>query len=95
MIKSPPAMHTQVRSLGWKDPLERSMATHASIVAWKIHGQRSLAGYSPSWDHKVSDRSERPTLSLQEEELKRPCQGKKSQTLHTGEFGAVWISTYS
>ena len=36
MIKSPPALQTQVRSPGWKDPLERSMATHASTVAWKI-----------------------------------------------------------
>ena len=27
------------------------MATHSSILAWKSHGQRSLAGYSP-WGHK-------------------------------------------
>ena len=26
---------TQVRSLGWEDPLEREMATHSSILAWK------------------------------------------------------------
>ena len=36
----------QVRSLGWKDPLEEEMATHSSIHAWKIP-QRSLVGYSP------------------------------------------------
>ena len=36
-----------VRSLGWKDPLVDEMATHSSILAWKCHGQRSLAGYSP------------------------------------------------
>ena len=28
------------------------MATHSSILAWKMHGQRSLAGYSP-WGHKI------------------------------------------
>ena len=28
------------------------MATCSSVLAWKIHGQRSLAGYSP-WGHKV------------------------------------------
>ena len=33
------------------------MATHSSILAWKFHGQRSLAGYSP-WDHKESDMTE-------------------------------------
>ena len=27
---------TQVQSLGWKDPLEKEMATHFSILAWKI-----------------------------------------------------------
>ena len=30
-----------------EDPLEEEMATHSSILAWKSHGQRSLAGYSP------------------------------------------------
>ena len=27
---------TQVRSLGWKDPLEKEMATHSSTLAWKV-----------------------------------------------------------
>ena len=27
---------TQVQSLGWEDPLEKEMATHASILAWEI-----------------------------------------------------------
>ena len=27
---------TQVRSLGWENPLEEEMATHSSILAWKI-----------------------------------------------------------
>ena len=27
---------TQVRSLGWEDPLEKEMASHSSILAWKI-----------------------------------------------------------
>ena len=27
---------TQVRSLGWEDPLEKEMATHSSTIAWKI-----------------------------------------------------------
>ena len=37
----------QVQSLGREDPLEEGMATHSSILAWRIHGQRSLVGYSP------------------------------------------------
>ena len=37
MVKNPPAMQeTWVRSLGWADPLEKGMATHSSILAWRI-----------------------------------------------------------
>ena len=32
----PVMQEIQVRSLGWEDPLEKSMATHSSILAWKI-----------------------------------------------------------
>ena len=37
-----------VPSLGRKDPLEGEMAICSSVIAWKIHRHRSLAGYSPS-----------------------------------------------
>ena len=37
LVKNPPAMReTWVRSLGWKDPLEKGKATHSSILAWRI-----------------------------------------------------------
>ena len=37
MVKNPPAVQEmQVRSLGWKDPLEEEMATHSSSLAWEI-----------------------------------------------------------
>ena len=36
-VKNLPAVQeTCVRSLGWEDPLEKEMATHSSILAWKI-----------------------------------------------------------
>ena len=36
-LKHLPAMwETQVQSLGWEDPLEKGMATHSSILAWRI-----------------------------------------------------------
>ena len=31
-----PMQETQVRSLGWEDPLQKEMATHSSILAWRI-----------------------------------------------------------
>ena len=37
MAKNTPAMwETWVRSLGWEDPLEKGMATHSSILVWRI-----------------------------------------------------------
>ena len=36
-VKNPPAMReTWVRSLGWEDPLEDGMATHSSILVWRL-----------------------------------------------------------
>ena len=40
-----------IQSQGREDPLEKKMATHADILVWEIHGQKSLVGYSP-WGHK-------------------------------------------
>ena len=48
---------TQVQSLGQEDALEMEMATHSSIVAWRIL-ERSLVGYSPR-GRKESDMTER------------------------------------
>ena len=37
LVKNLPAMQkTPVRSLGWEDPMEKGMATHSSILAWRI-----------------------------------------------------------
>ena len=59
MVKHLSAMReTWVRSLDQEDPLEKEMAIHSSAIAWKIHGQRSLIGYSP-WGRKESNTTER------------------------------------
>ena len=42
VVKNPPAMQeTLVQSLGLEDSLEKEMATHFSILAWRIQGQSS------------------------------------------------------
>ena len=57
-VKRLPVMwETQVRSLGWEDPLEKEMTTHFSTLTGKSHGWRSMVGYSP-WGHKESDTTE-------------------------------------
>ena len=61
-LKYLPAMwEIWVQSLGGEDPLEKEMATHSSILAWRIHGWRSLLGYSPR-GRKESDTTERLLL---------------------------------
>ena len=47
-IKNLPAMwETQVQSLGQEDPLEEGVATHSSILAWRIPWTEEAGGYSP------------------------------------------------
>ena len=54
MVKNPPAMwETWVRSLGCEDPLEEGMATHSSILAWRIPQTEE------SWGCKKSDATAR------------------------------------
>ena len=44
-VKNLPAMQeTQVQFLGWKDPLEKEMATHSSILAWKTPWTEEAGG---------------------------------------------------
>ena len=35
---------TRIRSLGWEDTLEKEVATHSNILAWKIPGTEELGG---------------------------------------------------
>ena len=45
MVKHLPTMwETQVRSLGWEDPLEKEMATHSNILAWEILWTKESGG---------------------------------------------------
>jgi len=37
---------------GWEDPLEKEMATHSTILAWRIPSTECLKSYSP-WGHRV------------------------------------------
>ena len=58
MVKNLPAMQeTRVRSLGQEDPLEKKMATHASILAWRIPWTEELGGLQ-SMGHRELDMTE-------------------------------------
>ena len=57
MVKNLPAMHemqeTQVQSLGWEEPLEEDVATHSSILAWRIPGMGEPSGLPFMGSHRV------------------------------------------
>ena len=61
MVKNLPVMQeTQVHSLGQEDPLEKGMATHSSVLAWRTPWTEEPGGYSP-WGLKESDMTEQLT----------------------------------
>ena len=57
MVKDPPTnagdIETQVRFLGLKDPLEEGMATHSSILAWRIPWTEELGGLQSMGSQRV------------------------------------------
>ena len=49
----PPMQETQVRSLGQEDPLEEEMATHSSIIAWRIPWMEELGRLQSTGSQRV------------------------------------------
>ena len=58
-----PDLSTWVPSLGQEDPLEEEMATHSSILAWRIPWTEEPGGLCSSWGHKELDMTKQLTLS--------------------------------
>ena len=53
-LKRLPAMReTWVQSLGWEDPLEKEMATHSSILAWRSPWTEELGGLQLTGSQRV------------------------------------------
>ena len=56
---------TQVRSLDQADPLEKEMATHSSILAWKNPMDREPGRLYSLWHHKESDTTEQKLIIVE------------------------------
>ena len=56
--KLPTVQETLVRFLGWEDPLEEGMATHSSILNWRIPMNRGSWQATVPWGHKDMDMTE-------------------------------------
>ena len=62
MVKNLPAMQkTRVQSLGWEDPLEKGMATHSSILAWRVSWTEEPGGLQSMGSQICSDMTEQLT----------------------------------
>ena len=55
MKNLPAIQETQIQSLGQKDPLEKGMATHSSILTWKIPWTEKPGGLQAIGSHRVGD----------------------------------------
>ena len=65
MVKNLPTIQeTRVQSLGWQDPLEKGMATHSSILAWRIPWTEEPGRLHSPWGCKQLDMTGQLTLSL-------------------------------
>ena len=54
MVKNLPEMQeTWVQSLDWEDPLEKGMAIHSSILAWRIPWTEDTGGLQSMWSQRV------------------------------------------
>ena len=54
MVKNLPAMQEmQIQSLGGEDSLEKEMATHSSVLAWRIPGAGKSGGLPSMGSHRV------------------------------------------
>ena len=54
MVKNLPEMQeTWVQSLGWDDPLEKGMATHSSILAWRMPWTEKPGGLQSMGSHRA------------------------------------------
>ena len=77
MIKGLPAMQeeTQVRSLGLEDPLEKRMATHSSVLAWRNPGTGEPGGLPSMGSHRVGHQAS-PCVSPGKPKLPFELRGK-------------------
>ena len=65
---------TWVHFLVWKDPLEKEMATHSSILAWEISRTEELASHSPwgckRFGHNLATKQQQHTIGTTSREDK-------------------------
>ena len=69
MVKNPSAtqeiQEIQFQALGWEDPLEKEMATHSNILAWKIPWTENSGGVQAVGSQRIGQDREHTTTGLE------------------------------
>ena len=109
-IKTPPGMQeARVRPLGWEDPLEKEMATHCRVLAWRVPTVRG-AWWAPAWSPRQSVLSFPSLVTSHERQAQRKppavlreqsWEGDKSEQREPlkdiacpGELEVLWLVNY-
>ena len=77
---------TRVRPLGWEDPLEKEMAAHSSILAWKIPWAEEAGGLQPLGSQRVRHDSTERILNASTVVPGRFCVGSLSRPAFSDPF---------
>ena len=80
-------MHTY---LGWEDPLEKGMATHSSILAWRSPWTEEPEGYSP-WGPEESDVTEADLVACSRSQSNTLFSQRKPILLMRFEIWQAWV----
>ena len=76
MVKNLPARQaTQVGFLGWEDPLEKEMATHSSVLAWRIPWTEKPGGLQSMGSQRAGHNRVTNTFIAQDVSVQQPLQG--------------------
>ena len=90
MAKCLPTMReTQVRSLGWEYPLEKEMATHSSILAWKIAWTEEPGGLQSMGSQRVGHKKSLSDFTLTFTHVERETSSVSSSPKDTSLCGFV------
>ena len=91
-VKNLPAvLETRVRPLGWEDPLEKKVATHSSILAWKIPWTEDPVRLQPMGSQRVGHDWATNTLTVHSLILDMFC--KETNTLSYSDTSRTLLSS--
>ena len=97
VVKNLPArQETQVSSLGWEDPLEKRMATHSSILAWRIPRTEEPGRLQSMGSQRVGHNSSDSARRMQKRKGQlNKMWGKRRNRVHLDEVSPTCLGSHT